>query len=100
MKALNNQFTNDSIHVQFSASVGADNAPIYRIGSTGADSSAQVVLQESDNGILSGWGWADQGWNGAGRHIYSRRAASTRCGFSSARAGSPSIRSYCRRTRS
>ncbi len=70
MKALNNNFANDSIHAQFSDSVNAVGAPIYRIGSTGAENSAQVVLQESDNGILSGWGWADQGWNGAGRHIY------------------------------
>jgi hypothetical protein len=28
------------------------------------------VLQESEGGILSGWGWADQGWNGLGPHIY------------------------------
>jgi hypothetical protein len=72
MKALNNLYTNDSIHVQLSDSVDAANAPLYQIGSTGADSSGQVVLQESDNGIISGWGWADQGWNGAGRHIYFR----------------------------
>jgi hypothetical protein len=70
MRAQNDYFGNDSIHVQFSDAVNGIGAPIYRIGSTGADNSAQVVLQESDGGIISGWGWADQGWNGPGPLIY------------------------------
>lgn len=32
--------------------------------------SAQVVLEESDGAGVSGWGWADQGWNGLGPNIY------------------------------
>jgi phosphatidylserine/phosphatidylglycerophosphate/cardiolipin synthase-like enzyme len=67
MRAQNNYFGNDSIHVQFSDSVNASGAAIYRIGST---NSAPVVLQETDNGAVDGWGWADQGWNGLGPPIY------------------------------
>ena len=70
MRAQNDYYGNDSIHVQFSDAVDASGSPIYRIGSSGADNSAQVVLQETDNGPISGWGWADQGWNGLGSHIY------------------------------
>jgi YD repeat-containing protein len=70
MRAQNDFFGNDSIHVQFSDAVDSMGTPIYRIGSSGADNSAQVVLQESDGGIVSGWGWADQGWNGPGVLIY------------------------------
>ena len=32
--------------------------------------SAEVVLAEQDGGTISGWGWADQGWNGLGDPIY------------------------------
>jgi len=70
LKALDNVYNNDSIHVQFSDAVDASGAPIYRIGSSGVGNSAQVVLQESDTGVVRGWGWADQGWNGLGGPIY------------------------------
>jgi hypothetical protein len=70
LRAQNDYFGNDSIHVQFSDAVDSIGTPIYGIGSTGADNSAQVVLQEADGGIISGWGWADQGWNGPGVLIY------------------------------
>jgi hypothetical protein len=70
MKAVSDFYGNDSIHVQFSDSVNVAGSPIYRIESSGPDNSAQVVLQESDNGVISGWGWADQGWNGSGGAIY------------------------------
>ncbi len=70
MRAQNDYFGNDSIHVQFSDAVNASGSALYRIGSSGTDNSAQVVLQESDGNTLSGWGWADQGWNGLGANIY------------------------------
>jgi hypothetical protein len=70
MRAQNDYYGNDSIHVQFSDAVDASGSPIYRIGSSGVDNSAQVVLQEADGGTVSGWGWADQGWNGLGTQIY------------------------------
>ena len=67
MKAENNYYGNDSVHVQFSDSVSASGTPVYRINSTG---SAEVVLQEADGGTSLNWGWADNGWNGNGPHIY------------------------------
>jgi hypothetical protein len=70
LRAQNDYFGNDSIHVQFSDAIDASGQPVYRIGSAGADNSAQVVLQETDGGKVSGWGWADQGWNGPGAAIY------------------------------
>jgi phosphatidylserine/phosphatidylglycerophosphate/cardiolipin synthase-like enzyme len=70
MRAQNNYFGNDSIHVQFSDAVNRSGTPIYGIGSSGSSNSAEVVLQESDGGAISGWGWADQGWNGMGSDIY------------------------------
>jgi hypothetical protein len=67
MKAQSNHFGNDSIYVQFSDAENASKAAIYRINTPTA---AAVVLQETDNGPISGWGWADQGWNGTGINIY------------------------------
>ena len=67
LKAQNNYFANDSVYVQFSDAQDASKAAIYRINTTTA---ATVVLQEVDNGPISGWGWADQGWNGNGINIY------------------------------
>ena len=70
VRAQNDYFGNDSIHVQFSDAVDVAGSAIYRIGSSGAANSAQIVLQERDGGTISGWGWADQGWNGLGPSIY------------------------------
>ncbi len=68
LRAENNAPSNDSVHVQFSDSVDAGGSPTMRIGSSG---SAQVVLQNgsSDTGD-HGWGWADNGWDTLGGHIY------------------------------
>ena len=65
---------NDSIHVQFSDSITSTGAATMQIGSA---SSAEIVLQngDADTGI-SGWGWADNGWNVAGPHIYFRTSGS------------------------
>ncbi len=70
MRAQNNFYGNDSIHVQFSDAVDAAGSAIYRMGTTGDDNSAKVALQETDGGIISGWGWADQAWNGLASPIY------------------------------
>ncbi len=67
MRAERDYYGNDSVHVQFSDAVTASLTPVYAIGSIG---SAEVVLQEKDGGTLSGWGWADQGWNGLGSQIF------------------------------
>ena len=101
MKALNNHFANDSIHVQFSDSVDAASAPIYRIGSTGADNSAPGGAPGERQRHHQRLGLGGSGMERRRpSHLLQRRAASTRCGFSSARTGSPSIKSCCRRTRS
>jgi regulation of enolase protein 1 (concanavalin A-like superfamily) len=68
MRAQNNSFSNDSIHVQFSDSSDSLGTPTMRIGTS---SSAEVVLQDGDAGTaLQSWGWADNGWNALGGNVY------------------------------
>jgi len=50
---------NDSVHVQFSDSVTAGGAPVWRIGSA---SSTEVNLEDCTGCGLRGWGWQDNGW--------------------------------------
>ena len=45
--------------VQFSGSVTAEGAPIYRIGTTSATT---VNLEDCSGCRLAGWGWQDNGW--------------------------------------
>jgi hypothetical protein len=61
-KAYNNNGYNDSVHVQFSDTVDANGAPIYRIGST---SGTAVNLEDCTGCGVQGWGWQDNGF-GAG----------------------------------
>ena len=61
-KAIGNSYANDSVHVQFSGSVDAVGAAVFRIGTT---SSAEVNLEECSGCGVSGWGWQDNGY-GAG----------------------------------
>ena len=58
-KADNNSPYNDSFYVQFSGSVTAAGAPIFRTGTTSATT---VNLEDALNAGLSGWGWQDNGW--------------------------------------
>ncbi|MBA3885839.1 MAG: hypothetical protein H0X67_08910, partial [Acidobacteria bacterium] len=58
-RALNNHWGNDSVHVQFSGSVTASGAAVYRIGTA---SSADYNLEECSGCGLAGWGWEDNGW--------------------------------------
>jgi phosphatidylserine/phosphatidylglycerophosphate/cardiolipin synthase-like enzyme/regulation of enolase protein 1 (concanavalin A-like superfamily) len=68
MRAQGDSTANDSIHVQFSDSRDAAGSATMRIGTT---SSAEVVLQDGDNGgAPQGYGWADNGWNTMGANIY------------------------------
>jgi phosphatidylserine/phosphatidylglycerophosphate/cardiolipin synthase-like enzyme len=68
LRAQNNSLGNDSIHVQFSGSIDSFGSPTWRIGTT---SSAEIVLQNgTSDGSVSGWGWADNGWNALGPHVY------------------------------
>ncbi|MBI2221872.1 MAG: hypothetical protein HYU53_11785 [Acidobacteria bacterium] len=59
MKASNNDYPNDSVHVQFSDSTNEAGAPIYRIGTT---SSAEVNLEDCSGCGLLNWGWQDNGY--------------------------------------
>lgn len=59
MRAQNNYYGNDSVHVQFAGAVSQSGTPAYRIGST---SSMRVVLEDCNGCGISGWGWQDNGY--------------------------------------
>jgi hypothetical protein len=68
LRAQNNSLGNDSVHLQFTGTVDSFGTPTWRIGTT---SSAEFVLQNgTSDSAVSGWGWADNGWNALGPHIY------------------------------
>ena len=70
IRAQGNSMRNDSVHVQFNDSVTSTGSATMQIAST---SSAEIVLQNGDaDTSQSGWGWADNGWNTLGPHIYFR----------------------------
>jgi len=58
-KAALDQYSNDSVFVQFSGSVTKANAPVFRIGTTSA---TDVNLEDCSGCGLSKWGWQDNGW--------------------------------------
>ena len=58
-KAENDHWSNDSVHVQFSGSVDASGAPVFRIGTTSA---TEYNLESCIGCGVSGWGWEDNGW--------------------------------------
>jgi hypothetical protein len=68
-RALNDDWNNDSVHVQFSGSLSSEGSAIYRIGTT---SSAEYNLESCRGCGLTGWGWEDNGWglNVLGPEIY------------------------------
>ena len=58
-KAQNDSPYNDSVFVQFSGSVDAGGAPVFRIGTTDATT---MNLEDCLSCGLQGWGWQDNGW--------------------------------------
>ncbi|MFY9569977.1 MAG: endonuclease/exonuclease/phosphatase family protein, partial [Blastocatellia bacterium] len=58
-KAQNDSPYNDSWFVQFSGSVDAAGAAVYRIGTT---SGTTINLEDCSGYGLAGWGWQDNGW--------------------------------------
>jgi hypothetical protein len=67
LRAQNDSFSNDSVHVQFDDSVDASGNATLRIGST---SSAEILLQNGPSGTANqSWGWADNGWGTLGVHV-------------------------------
>ena len=93
MKAGN--ISDDSVHVQFSDSVDANGAADLHWKTA---NSAEVVLAEMDGGTISGWGWADQGWNGLGDPIYFAASGTHTLRIQQREDGPRSIRSCSRRT--
>lgn len=70
-KADNNAWTNDSVFVQFSSSLDYYGAAINRIGTA----EAMTVSLEACSGCgVSGWGWEDNGYGGAGLYIHFQTA--------------------------
>ena len=57
--ATGDSWANDSVFAQFTNSVTASGAPIYRIGTATA---AEVNLEDCSGCGISGWGWQDNGW--------------------------------------
>ena len=78
-RADNDQWSNDSIYVQFDGTITAPGgSPIYRIGTT---SSLAWNLEECSGCGESGWGWEDNGWgvvNQLGADIYFAQTGSQR----------------------
>ena len=58
-KADSNNWANDSTYLQFSGTVDAAGAPVYRIGTTGY---SWYSLEEDSSMGVSGWGWQDNGF--------------------------------------
>lgn len=52
-------WSNDSVHVQFDGTIGANGQPVYRIGTTSA---TEFNLEACSGCGLSRWGWEDNGW--------------------------------------
>jgi regulation of enolase protein 1 (concanavalin A-like superfamily) len=67
-RAEGDSLSNDSIHAQFNDSVDAGGLATMRVGTS---SSAELVLQDgTSDSAVHAWGWADNGWNALGPHIY------------------------------
>jgi hypothetical protein len=58
-EAHNDSWANDSVFAQFSDSIDADGAAIWRIDSM---SGTSVNLEDCAGCGLKGWGWQDNGW--------------------------------------
>jgi hypothetical protein len=66
-RADRDYYGNDSVHVQFSGAVTSSGAEAFRIGTTG---STVICIEQGDGAGLGGWGWADNGWDALGPHVY------------------------------
>jgi regulation of enolase protein 1 (concanavalin A-like superfamily) len=58
-KAERNDWANDSAHVQFTNTIDAQGAPVYRIGTPAA---AQFLLESCSGCGVAEWGWEDHAW--------------------------------------
>ena len=67
MKAAKNQYSSDSVYVQFSTATDASRQAVYRIGSTTA---ASVILEDRSGAGVSGWGWTDSSYGSLAAPIF------------------------------
>ncbi len=58
-KAQSDFWGNDSVFIQFSASVTSSQSAAYRIGTTSA---TEMNLEDCSGCGIQGWGWQDNGW--------------------------------------
>ena len=65
LKADGNQWSNDSVFVQFEGATDANGNPSNQIGSSSA---LAVNLEECSGCGVSGWGWEDDGWGAKDRN--------------------------------
>ena len=66
-RAENDGWANDSVFVQFSSSVNAAGAPVFRMGTPSATT---VSIENGSGQGLAAWGWSDNGWDSLGDLIY------------------------------
>jgi hypothetical protein len=66
-RAQNDYYGNDSVFLQFSGSVDAGGAPMWRIGTT---DSTTVVLEDCGGCGEQAWGWQDNGYATIGPVVY------------------------------
>jgi hypothetical protein len=66
-KADKNAWANDSVFAQFSGTVTASGAPVFRIGTTSA---TWYSVEDGTNAGLSGWGWNDDSYEGLAAPLY------------------------------
>jgi hypothetical protein len=66
-KADKNSWANDSVYVQFSGTVTAGGAPVYRIGTTSA---TWYSVEDGTNAGVAGWGWNDDSYDGFAAPLY------------------------------
>jgi len=66
LRAQNNSTSNNSVSFQFNDSIDQFGTPLYRIGSA---QGGETILADP-SGMLSGWGWADNGQGGPATLVY------------------------------
>lgn len=66
-KAQADSWANDSVYVQFSGTVDATGAPVYRIGTT---TGTPVVLEDAMDAGVAGWGWQDNAYGAFAEPLY------------------------------
>ena len=67
LRASGNDYTNDSLTLQFSGAVDAQGAPLARIGTTNG---LAIILEQAREAGVAGWGWTDSVYDGVAAPVY------------------------------